>query len=156
MELWSKSIQHSKFVKLLSKFSPTQTAQFHFAEVTSFISHYAKLCMLDIYMRFYFFWKIFISEILGLFRKLCKIFEFTLDKNSKFISQFFGSKFVPKTHLLCKLDIFCRPRSKVHNNFWGVLKPMGAFDSQIMGPHSATDLVLGSLFCQCTHLGALC
>jgi hypothetical protein len=31
---------------------------------------------------------------------------------------------------------------------------MGEFDSQIMGPHSATDLVLGSLFCKCTHLVA--
>jgi len=74
MELWSKTIQHSKFVKLLSKFSPTQTAQFHFAEVTtSFFSHHAKLCMLDIYMSFFFFRKFLISEIRGFFFKLCKI-----------------------------------------------------------------------------------
>lgn len=73
MELWSKTIQHSKFVKLLSKFSPTQTAQFHFEEVTtSFFSHHAKLRKLDIYVRFFFFLKIFDIRNLGTFSKKLK------------------------------------------------------------------------------------
>jgi len=71
MELWSKIIQHSKFVKLLSKFSPTQTAQFHFAEVTtSFFSHHAKLCMLDIYLRFFFLKKNYIRNLVIFSKKL--------------------------------------------------------------------------------------
>jgi hypothetical protein len=120
MELWSKTIQHSKFVKLLSKFSPTQTAQFHFVEVTtSFFSHHAKLCMLDIYMSFFFFWKFLISEIQGFFKKLCKIiWIYTRKKNPNLFPNFLGqnlTKFVHKTHFLCKLDIICRPRSKVQS-----------------------------------------